>query len=214
MDAFIRSRRLLLTALVVAASAWAVVGAAACTGSRGSGVPAGVSTAGHGRGDRQGDGGPDGSRRDAGLPADFKTNSGYAKVNRARFVSNGHAAGRWDVDIYVSSSAKEAYASSTVAVPVGARLLKEHFERGVGLLAVDRQPADRQPADRPPAPAAVQAGPIMMMEKMEKGFDPDHGDWRYVVVNSTGTVVEDGRVESCAGCHDDAPHDHIFRVEQ
>ena len=84
----------------------------------------------------------------------------------------------------------------TARVLHGARLVKEHFERAGG------------------ADASDPTGPIMMMEKMERGFDPDHGDWRYVVVNSAGTVVEDGRVESCAGCHDDAPHDHIFRVDQ
>ncbi len=202
MDTVLRSRRLLLTAFALAASALAGVSAIACAGARGAGTPVGVSTASHGRGERPDDGGLDGSRRGAGLPAEFKTKNGYTKVNRARFVSSGHAAGRWDVDIYVSTSAKEAYASAAGDVPVGARLVKEHFERA-GVAGADA-------SDRPGSPT----GPIMMMEKMEKGFDPDHGDWRYVVVSSTGTVVEDGRVESCAGCHDDAPHDHIFRVEQ
>ncbi|MDB4993695.1 MAG: hypothetical protein JWM74_1127 [Myxococcaceae bacterium] len=196
MDPVLRSRRLLLTAFALAASALAGTSAVACAGARGSGTPVGVSTASHGHGERPDDGGLDGSRRGAGLPADFKTKNGYTKVNRTRFVSNGHAAGRWDVDIYVSTSAKEAYASAAGEVPVGARLVKEHFERAGA------------------ADASDPTGPIMMMEKMEKGFDPDHGDWRYVVVNSAGAVVEDGRVESCAGCHDDAPHDHIFRVDQ
>jgi hypothetical protein len=180
--------------LALAAPVSAGLSAGACAGARGTGTPVGVSTAGHGKGERIDDAGAD-AHRGAGLPADFKTKSGYTKVNRTRFVSNGHAAGRWDVDIYVSSSAKDAYASNAIDVPVGARLVKEHFERAVG------------------AEPMVQAGPVMMMEKMDKGFDPDHGDWRYVVVSSTGAVVEDGRVESCAGCHDDAPHDHIFRVE-
>jgi hypothetical protein len=195
VDVFARSRRLLLSAIAVAASALGGVMAAACAGAPGAGTPVGVSTASHGKGGI-GDGGADATRRGAGLPADFKTSGGFTKVNRARFVSNGHNAGRWDVDIFVSASAKDAYASSVIEVPVGARLLKEHFERAVGA-----------------EPAPTAPGPLMMMEKMEKGFDPDHGDWRYVVVNSAGAVVEDGRVESCAGCHDDAPHDHIFRVD-
>jgi hypothetical protein len=52
----------------------------------------------------------------------------------------------------------------------------------------------------------------MMMEKRAPGFDPPHGDWRYVVVGAHGDVVKDGVVESCAGCHGDAPRDHVFRV--
>ena len=52
----------------------------------------------------------------------------------------------------------------------------------------------------------------MMMEKRAKGFAPEHGDWRYVGRRRGGQLVKDGVVESCAGCHDDAPHDGFFRV--
>jgi hypothetical protein len=52
----------------------------------------------------------------------------------------------------------------------------------------------------------------MMMVKESKGFSPEHGDWRYVVVSSAGEVVKNGVIDACAGCHDDAPHDRVFRV--
>ena len=42
----------------------------------------------------------------------------------------------------------------------------------------------------------------MIMEKKEKGFSPDHGDWRYAVIGSTGALVKDGAVESCAATAD------------
>ncbi len=109
-------------------------------------------------------------------------------MNRARFVSKGHAAGRYEVDIYADEQAKKAYAAAAGELPIGARLIKEHFE-------------------------GAKPGPIMMMEKCTKGFDPEHGDWRYVIVSSTGQLVKDGKAESCAGCHDDAPHDHVFRSD-
>jgi hypothetical protein len=32
-------------------------------------------------------------------------------------------------------------------------------------------------------------------------------------VGSAGDLVKDGVIESCAGCHADAPHDHVFKVE-
>lgn len=110
-------------------------------------------------------------------------------MNRARFVSKGHAAGRYEVDIYADDSAKAGYAAANGELPVGARLIKEHFE-------------------------GAKPGPIMMMEKRAKGFDPEHGDWRYVIVSSTGQLVKDGKAESCAGCHDDAPHDHVFNSSE
>jgi hypothetical protein len=51
-----------------------------------------------------------------------------------------------------------------------------------------------------------------MMEKMPPGFAEAHGDWRYSVVD--GKAVTVGAIESCASCHDEAPHDHLFRVEE
>ncbi|WP_394843976.1 cytochrome P460 family protein [Pendulispora brunnea] len=130
-------------------------------------------------------------RGPSGIPSDFRTN--LTKINRARFVSNGHAGGRYEVDVYANAAGKAAATSNSGDVAVGARLVKEHFERtGEG----------------------VQPGPVMMMEKMERGFDPEHGDWAYLVVNSAGQPVQNGRVEACVGCHDDAPHDHVFRVQE
>jgi len=125
------------------------------------------------------------------IPPDFRTS--LTKINHARFVSNGHAGGRYDVDVYANAAGKSAALSASGDVPVGARLVKEHFER---------------------TGDSVQPGPVMMMEKMDRGFDPEHGDWAYVVVNSAGQQVQNGRVEACTGCHDDAPHDHVFRVAE
>jgi len=161
----------------------------ACGGS--SHAPVGVSTAAPGAGaptSVQDAGAP---RGPSGIPSDFRTN--LTKINRARFVSSGHAGGRYEVDVYANAAGKSAALSASGDVPVGARLVKEHFER---------------------AGDTVQPGPVMMMEKMERGFDPDHGDWAYVVVNSAGAQVQNGRVEACAGCHDDAPHDHVFRIKE
>jgi hypothetical protein len=149
-------------------------------------APVGLSNGGH-----PGSGAPaheaEKTRATLEVPVDFRTT--FTKVNRARFVSKGHAAGRYEVDIYADDLAKAGYAAATGELPVGARLIKEHFE-------------------------GAKPGPIMMMEKRTKGFDPEHGDWRYVIVSSTGLLVKDGKAESCAGCHDDAPHDHVFKSDE
>ena len=126
---------------------------------------------------------------DAGIPADYETT--FTKMSESRFVSNGHAAGRWDVDVLANAAAKGPLAADHGEVPVGAKVIQVHYER-LG------------PGGR---------GPLMMMEKREKGYDPDHGDWRYVVIAGSGELVKDGPIDGCAGCHDDAPHDHLFRVK-
>lgn len=124
----------------------------------------------------------------AALPAGYRTT--FAKVNRARFVSQGHAAGRWEIDVWANELAQKALATRSRAVPQGAIAVVEHFERGAG----------------------GKAGPVMVMEKREPGFAKEHGDWRWAIVGSQGQLVQDGVVEQCAGCHDDAPADGFFPI--
>lgn len=155
----------------------------------GSGESAPVGTS-----DRPPAGGASKEIRDAGLvdgagalPLGYRTT--FAKVNKARFVSQGHAYGRWEVDVYANEAAQKALATRAREVPVGAIIVQEHFER-----------TDKA------------AGPVMVMEKRDKGYSSEHGDWRWAVVGSQGQLVKDGIVESCAGCHDDAPMDGLFPI--
>ncbi len=122
------------------------------------------------------------------VPSDFRTS--MVRVSGARFLSKGHAGGRWDADVYANRAGADALAVERGAIAPGALFIEEHFERGDG----------------------GAGGPIMMMEKRAPGFDAERGDWRYVAVGARGEVVKDGVVESCAGCHGDAPRDHVFRV--
>jgi hypothetical protein len=183
VDTVIRRRRLLLSVAFVLVSACA---AAACGAPSGAVIgvsdrPSGATVARQTR-----DGGPlDGA---SALPADYHT--AFTKVNKARFVSSGHAAGRWDVDIYANELALRALSTHTREAAVGAMIVEEHFEKS----------------------GAGGPGPVMVMEKRPKGFSPDHGDWRWTVVGASGQLVKDGVVESCAGCHDDAPGDGVFPV--
>ena len=161
--------------------------ALACGGAS-SGALAGVS-------DRPAGGQIAPGTRDAGaidgasaLPTDYRTK--FGKVNKVCFVSAGHAAGRWDVEIYANEPARLALATRARDVPVGAIVVEEHFEKG----------------------GAGGNGPIMVMEKRAKGYAPEHGDWRWTVVGAAGQLVKDGIVESCVGCHDDAPMDGMFPI--
>jgi hypothetical protein len=125
------------------------------------------------------------------VPADFRTR--FAKLNAARFLTKGHLFERFAVDLYANESGKDAYDGKAQDVPIGAMLVKEHFDRTVT-------------GDRP--------GPVMAMEKRERGFDVENGDWRYIVVSAAGEVVADGKGERCSGCHREAPHDHLFKAAE
>lgn len=126
------------------------------------------------------------------LPGDY--HSTFVKVNKTRFVSQGHASGRWEVDVWANEAANKALASRSREVPPGAIVVQEHYERS----AIE--------------PDGTTTGPIMVMEKRPPGFSTEHGDWRYAVVGSRGQLVRDGTIEQCAGCHDDAPMDGLFPI--
>ena len=68
------------------------------------------------------------------VPADYKTS--FKKINHARFVSVGHAAGRWDVDVYANEAGARALELRSRDVPVGAVVVQEHFERSEEVLRV------------------------------------------------------------------------------
>ncbi|MEO8798626.1 MAG: cytochrome P460 family protein [Polyangiaceae bacterium] len=153
-------------------------------------APVGVSNAGEAFTPSPTASAPPAQRSDA-IPSDYKKT--MLQIGSGRFVSRGHAAGRFDVELYANDAGRSAYGSASGEFPVGARFVTAHFERANGVAPSDEAP-----------------GPLFMMEKMAKGYDPAHGDWRYVALSSQGELVQDGKIESCVGCHDDAGHDHIF----
>lgn len=124
------------------------------------------------------------------MPSDFRTR--YVKLSATRFVSAGHASGRFEVEVYANAAGAGAFAKQSGTFPEGAVFVKEHWERTAE-------------GSRP--------GPLMAMEKMRAGYDAEHGDWRYVVVGPEGNLLTDGKPEGCVLCHDDAPRDRVFSVK-
>ena len=48
---------------------------------------------------------------------------------------------------------------------------------------------------------------LTAMLKHEKGYDPEGGDWEYLVLDGQGREVRArGKLESCRACHQDYPH--------
>jgi Cytochrome P460 len=54
---------------------------------------------------------------------------------------------------------------------------------------------------------------LTVMIKREKGFNPESGDWEYMVLNGTGTNIQArGNLEQCQSCHVmNKSTDYVFR---
>lgn len=52
-----------------------------------------------------------------------------------------------------------------------------------------------------------------LMIKREAGYDPEHGDWQYVYVDSNAKpAVSEGKLVNCIKCHDGAKDsDYLFK---
>ncbi|MEW6735764.1 MAG: cytochrome P460 family protein, partial [Acidobacteriota bacterium] len=54
---------------------------------------------------------------------------------------------------------------------------------------------------------------LTIMIKRNKGFNPENGDWEYLVVNGEGTTIQArGKLANCQTCHQgQQDSDYIFR---
>jgi hypothetical protein len=118
---------------------------------------------------------------------------------------------RWDVD-----------GQLRLLEPVTKRARSEHrggdFE-GEVLTAKGVPYPPRGASTIPPATTLVerlfaaggsQAVALLVMVKQSPGFDPEGGDWEYLVVSPQGRVEDRGKLAPCARCHAEAPRDHLF----
>jgi hypothetical protein len=194
MDAFVRGRRFfLIGSPMKRVSCALLVALSACGAPSKNGPAVGESTANDLRGPTPAASAAPVHRSNA-IPADYKTT--MQRVGTGRFFSRGHAAGRFDAELYANDSARASFGIANGEFQIGARFVEAHFEKSSGAM-----------------PTAEASGPLFMMEKMPKGFDAENGDWKFVALSSTGELVAQGKIESCVGCHDDAAHDHVFPVE-
>ena len=124
---------------------------------------------------------------------------GWRRYNKTPYRSATH--GQRFVNNY-GNMAANAYGKHEKAgeMPVGAVLAKDSF-------AVT-------------ARGDVFLGPLFVMEKMNAGFNPKSGDWRYTMIMPDGSLFGttkgegDRRVEFCITCHLSvaAEQDHLFFV--
>lgn len=63
-------------------------------------------------------------------------------------------------------------------------------------------------------PASRAPELLTAMLKREAGYDPQHGDWEYLVLDGAASkILERGRLENCQGCHAARKaDDYVFRI--
>lgn len=141
---------------------------------------------------------PQGNQKDAGGPLPFPfvdggvDTTGFVRLSPESYNSVGHASGRFSADVYANELAAPIFRQGVGAFPIGATLLMVHRER---------RPSPS--AEAHSAGAISTGGPTFRMQKTEAG-------WRYATVSKTGALLAEGTPDSCVGCHEDAPRDHVF----
>jgi hypothetical protein len=109
------------------------------------------------------------------------------KINIDPIDSDAHNA---FIDIYVNALAKKTYVSEAAPYPVGARVYKPLY----------------------PDEKRSEISKLVIMVKMQPGYDPQNNDWWYGVTDETGSdIYYQGRIRSCIDCHKEAEGtDYMF----
>jgi hypothetical protein len=103
-------------------------------------------------------------------------------------AASEHLTGAFDGEVLANEAAKPYPAlGPKLALTPGATLVERHIARGADATTV-----------------------YFAMVKRSPGYDPEGGDWEYLVVAPDGRIEERGRLPLCERCHVDAPHDHLF----
>lgn len=125
----------------------------------------------------------------------FKQYKEWKKVNTSPVLSATH--GNRYVFTYLNKVAEPSGLRGWFPFPKGAVLVKESFEG----------------QDGKPGPA----GPVFIMEKRGEGYDRDHANWHYAVVEPSGVVSMSGSghprspTQFCSACHTMAKaNDYVF----
>ncbi|MBE9554491.1 MAG: cytochrome P460 family protein [Proteobacteria bacterium] len=127
---------------------------------------------------------------------DLRNYLSWRRFNKAPYRSATHGA-RY-VNNY-ANRAGQAYGAFEQAdiLPKGSILLKDSFTAT--------------------ADGGIYPGPMFVMEKMDVGFNPKSGDWRYSMIMPDGSLFGETKgvsaeaVQFCIGCHATRQqYDHLF----
>jgi hypothetical protein len=104
----------------------------------------------------------------------------------------GDPHGSYYCHIYINDAGQKTMETGEGTYPVGTIVIKQKF-------------TDRK---------AKNVELYTLMRKMESGYDPEHGDWEYSIINRTAKkVLSRGKTDSCIACHQQyAALDYVSRL--
>ena len=122
--------------------------------------------------------------------ADIMTFSDWNKnydLTKGIIESDGHNA---YVEIFLNEKAVDSYVEVKPVFPVGPEVFKPLYSD----------------------PQGDRFARLVIMVKMEEGYDSEHGDWWYGVYDESGTeMAYEGRIPECINCHAMAKEtDYLF----
>ena len=127
------------------------------------------------------------------LAIDFE--GAFTRQASRPYRSESHAMGNVYVMPWVNDAGLDAYRALSGPLPAGTVIVKEHFP------VQDDMASESRAA-------------YLVMAKMPTGYDADHDDWYYAMVDDMAHEVKaQGKVEMCVGCHMQAAGtDYVFGV--
>jgi len=163
-------------------SCFSVLALAACGGqsSQSSGAAAPANPCGGAAANPCGGGNATATAAGPAAP-DFSNWTSWTQVNDQIFMSKGHK--KKPANVFTPPQYADFYKnlSEGQKAPVGFQVAKAHYPDMTG------------------ASVAV----VMVMAKMQAGYDPDNGDWFYGIYDPSGTkAMQSGKLEMCQDCHD------------
>jgi hypothetical protein len=109
-------------------------------------------------------------------------------IDDRELPSAGHNPPYWSGKVRVNDTLAEIYRGlgPTSAIPEGSIAIEQHHDASGG------------------------GESLYGMQKRAAGFDPQGGDWEYLVLDPAGQIRTRGALPFCVRCHAEAPTDHLF----
>jgi hypothetical protein len=101
------------------------------------------------------------------------------------------------VHVYVSPTGEEILKSGKGTYPVGTLIVKEKFPS-----PLEHPRLQREDSATTKAEPKLQTELFTAMLKRDPGYDPERGDWEYLVISGNAQqVLARGKLDSCIQCH-------------
>jgi hypothetical protein len=119
-----------------------------------------------------------------------KVNTSTISGDETGVLGSAHEGSAGFREVYVNATGEAVSGGASLPYPVGSVIVKESFKNAGG--------------------SKGDLSSVTIMAKREAGYDPDNGDWEYLMLNPRMKVQAQGRLSGCISCHLAADSDFVF----